>query len=83
MFEDGLGRQDQDPLDTSGKPSLAQQHARLDGLAETDLVGDQKFGRPIAVEAFKSPHLMGPGDDRRGCFAYALAPHAAVTAHAG
>ena len=56
------------------EPGLAQQHARLNGLAEAHLIGDQKFGRPIVVKALKGLHLVGPGCDCRCCFADALAP---------
>ena len=73
LFEDGLGRQDQDPCGTPGQPCLAQQHARLDGLAEADLVGDQQPRWPMAVEALKRSDLVWPGGDRRGGFADALA----------
>ena len=73
LLENGLGRQDQDPFGAPGEPCLAQQHARLDGLAEADLVGDQKPGRPIAVEAVEGAHLVRPRRDRRGRFADPLA----------
>ena len=74
LFEDGFGCQDQDPFGPSGKPRLAQQQARLYGLAEANLVGDQESGRPIAIKPFKSPHLVWPGGNRRGHFADALTP---------
>ena len=74
MLEDGLGRQDQDPPDPSGKPRLAQQKACLYGLTEADFVGDQEPGGPIVIKAFKSPHLVRPGSDRRGHLADTLTP---------
>ena len=69
-----LRRQDQDPSGASGEPSLAQQQAGLDGLAQPHLVGDQQPRRPVGVEALERPDLMRPGDDRGRSLADARAP---------
>ena len=59
-------------LGATRQPSLTQQHPGLDGLAETYLVGNQQFGRPVVIQTLKSADLMGPWHDWCGCFAHEI-----------
>ena len=76
LAEHRLGSQDQNPPRPPRQPRLPQQHSRLDRLAQSDLIGDQEFRRPLGVEALERPHLMRPRRHRRRRFADAGAARA-------
>ena len=63
-----LWSQDQNSPRPPGQPRLPQQHPRLDGLAESHLVGDQEFRRPLRIQAFEGPHLVRPRRHGGRCF---------------
>ena len=66
LGEERLRGQDEDPSCPPGEPGLPQQQARLDGLAEPHLVGDEELRGPARVEALERAHLVGPRGHRGG-----------------
>ncbi|OQA44944.1 MAG: hypothetical protein BWY52_01450 [Chloroflexi bacterium ADurb.Bin325] len=71
LVEDRFGRQDQATFDPAGDEQLADHQAGLDGLAQADLVAQQRPARKFGQELMRDARLMRPGRDRCGCGAQA------------
>ena len=73
LTADAGGGENEDAAGFFSEPSLADEHAGLNGLAEADFVREEEARGPIAVEALEGANLVRPRLDIGSGFADAFA----------